>query len=151
MSHHESKMSRQALTLLNRRFAEIFESGDVDALDELVAPDFVEHTPAPGQGPGLQGLKDWLREFRTAFSEARYVIEDEIVEGDRMAVRTTISGRHTGEYLGVPATNKSFSVPGIDIVRVRDGRAAEHWGLFDALGMLQQLGIAEAPGVPVSA
>lgn len=151
MSHHQSTASREEMTELNRRFAEVFASGDVDALDELVAPDFVEHSPAPGQGPGLQGLKNWLRDTGAAFSDARYVIEDEIVEGDRMAIRSTFSGRHTGTYLGVPATNESFSIQGIDIVRVRDGRAVEHWGVFDALGMLQQLGIAEAPGVPAGA
>ncbi len=151
MSHHESKMSREEMTRLNRRFAEVFASGDIDALDELVDPDFVEHNPAPGQGPGIQGLKDWLRDFRQAFSEARYEIEDEIVEGDRMAIRSTFSGRHTGAFLGAPATNKRFSIDGIDIIRVRNGRAVEHWGLFDSLAMLQQLGITEAPGIPVSA
>lgn len=151
MSHHESTTSREEMSRLNRRFAEIFASGKVDALDELVDPGFVEHNPAPGQGPGLQGLKDWIRDYRNAFSEARYEIGDEIIEGDRMAIRSTFSGRHTGDFLGVPATNKRFSIDGIDIVRVRNGRAVEHWGVFDSLAMLQQLGIAEAPGIPVGA
>jgi steroid delta-isomerase-like uncharacterized protein len=151
MPQTETKMSRAEMTRLNRRFAEVFSAGDVDALDELVAPDFIEHSPSPGQGPGRQGLKDWVGDFHAAFSDARYLIEDEIVEGDRIVVRSTISGRHTGDFLGVPATRKTFSVPSIDVVRVRDGRAVEHWGAFDSLAMLQQLGVTELPAVPVGA
>jgi steroid delta-isomerase-like uncharacterized protein len=149
MAHHtKTTPSREELSRLNRAWVDAFESGDLSRIDELLAPDFVDHNPAPGTTPDREGVKSWVREIRQAFSNVRATTEDEIVEGDKVVVRARLSGRHTGPYQGMPATNKEFSIETIDIVRVRDGKAAEHWGVFDALGMLQQLGLVEAPGTP---
>src|SRR6266581_2914519 len=73
-------------------------------------------------------------------------IDEMVASGDRVAIRSTFTGTHEGEFLGVPPTGKSVSVDGIDIVRVVDGRATDHWGIFDAMGMMQQLGVMPAPG-----
>jgi steroid delta-isomerase-like uncharacterized protein len=152
MAHQTmTAQSRQELIGLNRRFTDMFESGDVSRVDELVAADFVDHNPAPGTTPDRQGLKDWIKDVRAGFSNLRFKVEDEMVEGDKLIVRSKMSGTHSGPYLGMPASNKAFTIDAIDIVRVRDGKAVEHWGVFDALTMLQQLGFAEAPGAPVKA
>ena len=157
MSHHEKQMTptmappRDELSRLNRTFIEIFQSGNIDRLDEVTADDYVDRTPSPGQAADIQGLKDWLRATRAAFPDARFTIEDELIEGDRIVTRSTLSGTHTGEFQGLPPTGKRFAVQSIDILRVRDGKAVEHWGVFDALGLLQQLGFVEAPKPPVAA
>ena len=75
----------------------------------------------------------------------RFTIEDVIQDGDKLVVRWTNSGTHVGEFLGIPPTNKSFSVAGIDIYRLEGGRLAEHWHVIDQLSMLQQLGLIPTP------
>jgi steroid delta-isomerase-like uncharacterized protein len=157
MSHHEKKMTatmappREELSRLNRTFVDIFQSGNIDRLDEVTAEDYVDRTPSPGQAADLQGLKDWLRATRAAFPDARFTIEDELIEGDKIVARSTLSGTHTGAFQGLPPSGKTFAVQSIDILRVRDGKAVEHWGVFDALGLLQQLGFVQAPTQPVAA
>src|SRR3712207_4518064 len=124
-----------------RRFVEeVLARGDVAAIDELVAPDFVDHQPFPGVPPTREGLKQAIPLFRAAFPDGRFVIEDLFAEGDRVALRTTFHGTHQGEYAGVPATGKAVEFAAIDILRVEGGQMAEHWGLSDDLGLLTQLG-----------
>jgi steroid delta-isomerase-like uncharacterized protein len=142
---------REELSRLNREWTQLFSTGDVDRVDQLLAPDFVDHNPAPGSTPDRQGVKDWLRSTKQAFSNLKATSEDEIIEGDKIVVRSRLTGKHTGPYQGMPPSNKEFSIETIDIVRVRDGKGVEHWGVFDALGMLQQLGFVEAPGAPAMA
>ena len=129
-----------------RRFIhEVFEYGRTATVDELVAPDFVGHTWGPsGAGPG--GLKAAMARLADALADARFTIEDEIVEGDRVAVRVTASARQVGEFMGAPSSGKSYEIGEIHIFRLRDGRIVEHWHQFDRLGMLQQLGLMPAPG-----
>ena len=143
-----SAPSRQEFSRLNKQWVEILETGDVDRIDEVIARDFVDHNPSPGTTPDRQGVIDWIRETHTAFSNVRVRTDDEIVDGDKIVVRAHVTGTHTGPFQGVPATNKSVDVETIDILRVKDGKAVEHWGVFDALGLLQQLGVVEAPATP---
>jgi steroid delta-isomerase-like uncharacterized protein len=123
-----------------RRFIdEVFVAGRLDAVDDLVAPDFVPHS-WPGTGPGPAELKRAMKRVFAGLSEVSMAIEDMIAEDDRVAVRLTAHAVHTGEFMGMPASGKSYTIPEIHIFRVSDGRIAEHWGQADLLGMMRQLG-----------
>ena len=131
---------------VSRRFVEeILTQGKVAAIEELVAPDFVDHQPFPDVPPTRDGLKQAILQFRAAFPDGMFVIQDLFAEGDRVALRTTFRGTHQGEYAGVPATGTQVEFTAIDILRVAGDRLAEHWGLSDDLGLLTQLGIVPAP------
>ena len=123
-----------------RRFIdEVFVAGHMNAADDLVAPDFVPHS-WPGTGPGPAELKRAMKRVFAGLSDVSMAIEDMIAEGDRVAVRLTAHAGHTGEFMGMPASGKAYTIPEIHIFRVSDGRIAEHWGQADLLGMMRQLG-----------
>jgi steroid delta-isomerase-like uncharacterized protein len=125
-----------------RRAYDLINAGDIDGFGELLADDFVEHEDSPGLEPTKEGVKALFRTYVAAFPDLRFNAEDVIASGDRVVARARVSGTHQGEFLGIPATGKSIDMQLIDIVRFRDdGLACEHWGVFDALGMLQQLGV----------
>ena len=125
-----------------RRIVEEIQNGDNLALiDELAAPTFVNHTPAPGLSPDREGIKQLLSMFRAAFPDGVMTIEDMIAEGDKVVSRKTYRGTHQGEFLGIPPTGRQVSVGLIDIMRLVDGQVVEHWSVGDDLGMLQQLGV----------
>jgi steroid delta-isomerase-like uncharacterized protein len=133
--------------IVRRYYDEVLTQGKLAALEELATVDYVEHNPLPGQGEGLAGLRDRAGMLRAAF-HPRFVLEDVIAEGDRVAVRWTNHGVHQGPFAGVPATGRAFVIAGIDIHVVRDGKLAEHWDVVDQLSLLQQLGVLPNPGGP---
>jgi steroid delta-isomerase-like uncharacterized protein len=134
--------------LARRYYEAVLNEGDVGALDDLAVADYEEHDPLPGQGTGRAGLEDRVRMLRSAFAP-HFTIEDVIAEGDRVVVRWTNDGTNVGEFMGMPATGRTFSIAGVDIHRIRDGKLAEHWHVVDQLAMLQQLGFIPAPnGAP---
>ena len=127
---------------LARRFTdECWDRSDVGVLDELLAPNFVDHDPAPGQGAGREGYKQMAAAFFGAFSDFRVRNEDVIAEGEKAMLRWTARGRHTAPLMGIPATGRDVTLRGIDVIRVERGRIAERWGEFDLYGMLRQLGV----------
>ncbi len=129
--------------LVRRFYDEVMNQGNLDLIDELVAPDFVEHQVFPGlPTTGPESVKAGIGMFRSAFPDLRMAADDMIAEGDKVAVRATMSGTHRGEFMGIPATNKSFSITAIDIVEIRDGKATAHWGEVDQGAMMEQLGLA---------
>jgi steroid delta-isomerase-like uncharacterized protein len=127
--------------VIRRYYEHVLDGGDVDALDELAVPDYDEHDPLPGQEPGL---KDRVTAVRKGLAP-HVTIDDVIAEDDKVVVRWTNSGTNLGEFLGIPATGRSFTIPGIDIHRLEGGRMAEHWHVVDMLGHLQQLGLLPSP------
>jgi len=127
-----------------RLYEEVLNDRNLAALDDLAVVDYVEHDPLPGQGTGLDGLKDRFTMLIDGLAP-RFTIEDVIAEGDKVVVRWTNSGTHVGEFLGIPPTNKTFSIAGIDIYRLSGGKLAEHWHVVDVFGQLQQLGLLPAP------
>jgi steroid delta-isomerase-like uncharacterized protein len=129
-----------------RRAYEIFSSGNLEALQEVIAPDLVDHNAAPGQAPGIEGTRQVLGMLRAAFPDLRLTPEDLIAEGDRVVARLMVTGTHQGEFQGLPPTGKQVTMSGIEIVRLAGGKAVERWGEFDILGLLQQLGAVPAPG-----
>ena len=125
---------------------EVFSQGNLAVADEIIAPDFIDHDPSPGQEPGLAGLKGLVGMLRTAFPDMRATVEDLIAEGDKVVGRITTRGTHKGEFAGIAPTGKQVTVKEIHIIRIADGKAVEHWGIEDSLGMMQQLGaIPEMP------
>jgi steroid delta-isomerase-like uncharacterized protein len=127
-----------------RFYEEVFNKHDVDMLDELVAPDYNEHDPLPGQRAGLDGVRDRVAMIIDGL-DPHFTLEDVIAEGDKVVVRWTNSGTNIGEFLGIPATHRSFSIAGIDIYRLSGGKLAEHWHVVDMLAQLQQLGLLPSP------
>jgi steroid delta-isomerase-like uncharacterized protein len=128
---------------------DLISAGDVDGFGDLLADDFVEHEVSPGLEPTKEGIKAFFRTYISAFPDLRLDAQDVLVSGDKVVARARATGTHQGEFMGMPATGKSVDVELIDILRFGDdGLVHEHWGLFDALGMMQQLGaIAEGPPV----
>jgi len=131
--------------LVRRYYDEVLNGGSIDLLEELAVADYVEHNPFPGQGNGRNDLEARARLLVTAFNPSRFTIEDIVAEGDRVVVRWTSTGTHSGEFMGIPPTGRSFTIDGIDIHAVRDGRMAEHWHVVDQLGQMQQLGLIPQP------
>jgi steroid delta-isomerase-like uncharacterized protein len=123
------------------RLYELINAGDIDGFGELLAEDFVEHEELPGLEPSKQGVKQLFHMYRAAFPDLRMDVQDLLVSGDKAVARVRATGTHQGEFLGMPATGKSVDVQLIDITRFGDdGLAREHWGVFDALALMQQLG-----------
>jgi predicted ester cyclase len=133
-------MSVQDKELLRRIPLEVLNEGKLDLIDEVFAPDYVEHSPLPGYADSREGIKSFIRDFRSAIPDLHYVVDHEISEGDWVVQHVTGRGTPQREFLGMPATGKSASWQEIHIVRVSGGKAVEHWGLIDMLGVLQQLG-----------
>jgi steroid delta-isomerase-like uncharacterized protein len=133
-----------------RRFIdEVVNRGNVAVIDELASPNYVDHTTPPGMPGGAEGQKAFVTMFRAAFPDLHYTIDDTIAEGDRLVQRNTAHGTMKGDFMGMPASGKEATWSEIHIVRFDDdGKALEHWGVVDQLGMLAQLGFAQAPGQP---
>jgi steroid delta-isomerase-like uncharacterized protein len=132
-----------------RHMYERLNAGDVDGFGDLVADDFVEHETSPGLEPTKDGVKALFRMYIAAFPDLRMDPEDVLPSGDKVVARVRGTGTHRGEFMGMPATGRTIDVELIDIMRFRDdGLAHEHWGVFDTLKMMQQLGaVPEAPAV----
>ena len=127
--------------VIGRFVEEVLNQGRLERADELVALDFVELDPLPGQQPGREGLKQVIAAFRTAFPDIDWVIEEMVAEGDKVFSRFTWNGTHRGEFFGVPATGKQITVKGAVIDRVLNGQMVDSRILMDGLGMMTQLGV----------
>ena len=128
--------------LVRRALEEIYANGDLELLDELIHPDFVDHEPAhPDRPTGPEGVRQTVRELHGAFGDLRFDVEDEIAEGDKVVQLVTMSGRHTGSLMGQGPTGREFAVRHVYIWRIEGGQIAEHWGSRDDLGLLGQLGL----------
>ncbi len=127
-----------------RRFiGQAFNAGDLAVIDELVASDYVLHFAPEVRGP--KGMKHFVTMYRTAFPDYACTVEDQIVEGDKVVTRWTVRGTQRGELMGIPPTGKQVTLPGVVIDRLANGQLAETWFQADVLGMLQQLGVVQAP------
>ena len=131
-------MSEQAKSIVHK-FYEVFNTGDLDLADEVVAVDYDNHS-VPGQRLGLKGFKQAVRSFRTAFPDLKIMIEEELAEGDIVATRTLNRGTHKGEFEGIAATGKPVTWATHAFFRIAGGKIQEAWGQWDHLGLLEQLG-----------
>jgi predicted ester cyclase len=141
-------MSLEENKAIVRRFYEEIDKGNIDAMDELVAEDYVDHNPPPFPvPPGREGVKAAFRLFWDA-TPGRHVIEEQIAEGDRVVTRFTAYGRHERDLPGIPRTGNEMEMTATVVHRVVDGQLVEKWADKDTLRMLQQLGVIPPMGPP---
>ena len=131
--------------IVRRFYEEVLNARRTGVLDELATPNYEEHDPLPGQGAGLDGLKERVTMLVDGLSP-HFTIEDIVAEGEKVVVRWTNAGTHVGEFFGIPPTGKSFQIAGIDVHRLQGGKMAEHWHVVDVFALLQQLGVLPAAG-----
>ena len=140
-------MSAEDNKMMARQFYdEVINKGNLRAIDRLAAENFVDHSPFPGFRAASREPSHGLTMLRKGFPDARVPIEDLIGEGDKVVTRATMHRTHKGEFMGIPATGKTMTVEGIDVLRLLRGKAVEHWGQWDAMGMMQQLRAVPPPG-----
>jgi steroid delta-isomerase-like uncharacterized protein len=120
--------------------------GNLSVVEEIFAVNYVSHAFPPAFPPNQEGLKRFVAAFQEAFPDLRWTLHDMVAEGDNVIARFTGSATHRGEFMGISATGKSFSVMGFLQGRFEGGKWAEDWVSWDQLGMLQQLGVVPTPG-----
>ena len=140
-------MSNKAHTDLARRWVEALNQGGAAArIEEFYTTDYVYHSPGlPTPIRGLEGMRSYIEGIETAFPDGRYVLEDVLVDGDKVAVRITARITHAGTFNGIPATGKQAEFWLMSFIRIADGKFAEEWELGDSLSLLQQLGVVSLP------
>jgi steroid delta-isomerase-like uncharacterized protein len=140
-------MSERNATLVRRWFEEVWNSGNVDAVDQLLAPDGVLHDPSMADEPSLSAevFKAHARAMRHAIPDIHFAVDATLEDDDHVAARVTVTGTHTGRGLGIEPTGRSFRVHGMVMARVRDGQFVEGWNHFDLLGLFGQLGVVVRP------
>jgi steroid delta-isomerase-like uncharacterized protein len=135
----------EGVDLIQRFYDEVLCQGDVEKVGDFVADDVIDHEPFPGQPEGIEGVRQFVGIMSAAFSDLKTTVGPSLESGDMASAEVTITGRHTGEFMGVPATDKSFEITSIDIVRFEDGKCAEHWGVTDNMALMQQIGAIPEP------
>lgn len=134
--------STQADTI--RNFYEVFNTGDADLLDEVLAEDWVHIPAAPDEQPGRDGFKAMVPAMMAAFADATITIEDIVEEGDTLAVRSTFTATQAGPFMGFESKGRPFTIMTIDIHQFNDeGLVQTTWHLEDWLGALFQMGAFE--------
>jgi steroid delta-isomerase-like uncharacterized protein len=140
MSTEENK------AIVRRLNDEVWTEGRLEVIDELIADDFVTTVVgAPEQIRGPQGFREFVAMYRKAFPDLRITVDEQIAEGETVVTRWTATGTNEGELMGMPASGKQATTAGININRVAGGKLVEGWGLFDQLGLLQQIGAVPVP------
>lgn len=135
----------ESSAIVERFVDEVINRGRFEVADEIVALDFVELDPLPGQRQGREGLKEVIAMMRSGFPDIAWKTEEAIEQGDKVASRFTWTGTHQGTFLGIPATGKRVSVKGVVIDRVVDGQMQDSRILMDSLGLMYQLGVINPP------
>ena len=133
-------MSIDAKDVARRFYEEIINQKNVDAIDQLCTADFEDHNPPAGRKGTLDATKQQFLELAAAFPDLKMIVQDQIAEGDRVVNRVLVRGTHKGDYMGMPGSGKTVEIGGIDILRMVNGKAAERWGYFDDVKLMQQIG-----------
>ena len=127
------------------RMAEMVNTGNLDALDEVVDEDSIDHDPAPDQTPVPEGFKDFFSKLRTGFPDLKLEPVTVVAVDEHVAMAYTINGTHQGEFQGIPATGRHISARGVEIVKFRDGKLVERRGSSDEMGIMTSLGMTMKP------
>ena len=138
-------MTQDNSAIVRRFIEETINQGQIDSAAQFVWEDVVEQVPFPGQGPGLEGLKETLRGMRSAFPDLFFSVEEQIADGDKVLTRFEWTGTHRGEFVGIPATGHSVKVWGMVIDRLEDSRIKDTRIIMDMLGLMMQLGVFPPP------
>ena len=139
-------MSTESNKALVQRYQDAHNANNLPALDAIVAPDLISHNLLPGIPAGREGGKMVHQALLAAFPDQHTETAALIAEGDKVVQHFLVSGTNQGAFMGAPATGKSYKVPGMSIFRIANDKIVEHWGVFDQLGVLQQLGMIPMPG-----
>ena len=123
-----------------RKMLDVIQNGGADGLEQVFAANWVNHDPSLPAMQGLDGAKQLVALWSAGLANTKVVIEDSVSDGDKVAVRFRITGTHSANMLGIPATGRMINVTGTGIFRIVDGKATDNWVNFDALGLLQQIG-----------
>lgn len=146
MMKDKSTSAEQNKAVARRCHEEILNKGNLAAVDELIDANYVYHEPGAPEIHGREGLKQMIMMYLNAFPDLHMTDEDMVAEGDKVVVRGTMRGTNKGELMGTPPTGKPVTVTTIMVLRFAGGKVAEEWEVYDALGMMQQLGLAPMPG-----
>ena len=135
-------MSEANKQVIRKLIEELWNKGNLDAIDELYAPDFVDSSP--GMPPEIptdrEGAKQFVTMFRAAYPDIKGTIKDELADGDKVVVRWEAHATHEGDFMGIPATGKKVTVTGTSIYRLSGGKVAEEWTHADMLSLMGQIG-----------
>ena len=134
---------------LQKLYDQVMNAGNIDAADDLITPDRPDHDPnlPPEMTKDREGFKIFFRMFCAACPDLKFTSQFMVAEGDIVMSYNVVEGTQSGELLGIPPTGKSFKVANADVCRFNsEGKIAEHWGVFDFIGMLRQIGMAPTPG-----
>jgi steroid delta-isomerase-like uncharacterized protein len=138
-------MSKENEALIRRYVEEVYDQRKLEVIDEIFASEFILHDPdLPGGARGPEGIKRIVETFVGGFPDLQVTLEDELSSGDKVVTRWTSRGTHQGELMGIAPTGKRIDVTAVGIWRVANGKIAEAWLVYDAFGMLQQLGVASS-------
>ncbi len=129
------------VALVQRFFEEVWNKGNLNLVDELLAQDFEDHGRPPGTPRGHKSYKSSVNMFRSAFPDIRFTLDQIMAEDDRVAIRLTGRGTHKGNFMGIAPTGKQASFGGMTFMHIQDGKVAERWGISDIPGLMQQLGV----------
>jgi steroid delta-isomerase-like uncharacterized protein len=139
------KTTKENKALAQRFYNEVINSHNVAGVKSFVTTDFIDHNPSPGHtGKGLDDLVAQLNEMFTALPDFHVTADLLVAEEDTVVTYLTMTGTNTGPFLNMPASNKPVKINGIDIVRIKDGKATERWGVFDDLSMMTQMGMVSS-------
>ncbi|GHO88525.1 ester cyclase [Dictyobacter formicarum] len=138
MATREDNMAAQ------QRFGLAANSGNYEALNDVVSPNAIDHDPAPGQGPGPDGYRHFFTELHSAFPDVNISIDYMVADDDNIAMAYTLTGTHQGLFMGFAPTGKHVNIHGLQISKFADGKLVERWGSSDQLGILEQLGLYPA-------
>ncbi len=149
----QCEKNKQALYRFQR---EVFNGHDwsKETLSRHLTSDFIDHAAMPGDLPGFDGVQSRFSAWASAFENAMEEDVEVVAQGDIVAVLYDLHAKHTGEYVGVPPTNRDVVIPGIEFVRFRDGKICEHWGIYDFLSTAEEIGAdmlfvpRQDPGMP---
>lgn len=138
-------MTKNSKTISRRFFEEVLSRGDLELVKELFTADYNAHTPI-GVFEGIEGAVQFVIRLREAFPDLDAKVEDQVIEGDKIANLWRARGTHQGDFGGIPATGRKMETSGITMFRVADGKVLESWGFADMMGMMKQLGAVPTPG-----
>jgi steroid delta-isomerase-like uncharacterized protein len=136
----ELDRSEAAKAVVRRNTEEVQGGGNFELFDRLFADDFLDHTPQPGRTPDKAGARELYQLLRTAFPDFHADIHWQLADGDRVTTYKTYHGTHTGAFFGIGPTNRKIKFETVDVMRVRDGKISEHWGVANLFSLMQQLG-----------
>lgn len=134
-------MSQQENIAATQRLGEAVNSGNLNELHHVFAPNVIDRDPDPNQGSGPEGFIRFFTGFRAAFPDLHISVEQLVADEDHVAIAYTITGTHQGDLMGIPATGRQIKARGVQVARFENGLIVERWGSSDQLGILQQIGV----------